>query len=51
MTCLTTVGRAGGSLRLAAASDKVRDTLRLIRLDALFPVFPSVEAALSAPPS
>jgi len=35
VTYLATVGRAGGSLRLAAASDKVRDTLRLIRLDTL----------------
>ena len=50
VTCLSTVQRAGGSLRLAGASEKVRQVLHITRLTTLFPVFPSVEAALSGPP-
>ena len=44
--CLTTVRRAGGGLSLAAPSERVLHSLLLTRLDGLFPVFETVEAAL-----
>ncbi|MEU3856528.1 STAS domain-containing protein [Streptomyces sp. NPDC028722] len=34
-----------GSLRLAALDDHYQQTLRLLGLDALFPLYPTVEAA------
>jgi len=46
--CLTTVQRVGGELRLAALSRQVERTLEITRLDRVFPVFASVEAALAA---
>ena len=44
--CLTTVRRAQGALCLAAPSERVLYSLRITRLDSLFPAFESVEAAL-----
>ena len=48
--CLATVQKAGGQLRLAAVSRGVKDALLMTRLYPVFPVFESVEAALSERP-
>lgn len=48
VTCFTTVLRGGGELRLAAPNDRVLYVLLITRLDTVFPVFESVEAALAA---
>ncbi len=47
VTCLTTVLRADGELRLAAPTDRVLYVLLTTRLDTVFPVFESVRAALA----
>ncbi len=47
VTCFTTVLRAGGELRLAAPTDRVLYVLLITRLDTVFPVFDSVQAALA----
>ena len=46
VTCLTTAQRAGAELRLAAPSNRVLYALLITKLDAIFPVFETVEAAL-----
>ena len=46
--CLTTVRRAGGELRLAAASSRVLYVLLITRLDTVFPIYGSVGEALQA---
>lgn len=46
VTCLTTVLRVDGTLSLAAPSNRVLYALLITRLDTVFPVFESVEAAL-----
>lgn len=43
--CLATVQKAGGRLRLAAPSRRVRDALMMTRLYAVFSIFDSVDAA------
>lgn len=40
--------RAGGKLAIAAASGQVRESFRLTRLDTIFPLYDTVEAALAA---
>ena len=45
--CLTTARRAGGSLCLAAPSNRVLYSLLITRLDTIIPIFDSVEAAVA----
>lgn len=39
------LGQAGGQMRLAGLTGAVRDSFRVTRLDTIFPIFPTVEAA------
>ena len=39
------VKKAGGEMRLAGASGVVRESFRITRLDTVFPLYPTVEAA------
>ena len=48
VTCFTTVLRAGGELRLAAPGNRVFYVLLITRLDTVFPIYESVEAARAA---
>ena len=48
VTCLTTLRRAGGRLALVAPSSRVLYSLLITKLDTIFPVFESVEAARQA---
>ncbi|HYM12488.1 MAG TPA: STAS domain-containing protein [Bryobacterales bacterium] len=45
--CLTTSRRMGARLTLAAPSNRVLYSLLITRLDSLFPVYETVEAALA----
>lgn len=47
--CLTTIERSGGQLRLAKPSNRVLYALLITKLDTVFALFDSVEAAVSAP--
>jgi anti-anti-sigma factor len=44
------VTKQGGQVRLANAPPMIRDGFRRARLDLLFPMFDTVDAALDAPP-
>jgi len=46
VACLMAARRAGADLRLAAPTNRVLYVLLITRLDTVFPVFESVEAAL-----
>jgi anti-sigma B factor antagonist len=39
------LGKAGGQMRIACASGAVRDSFRVTRLDTVFKLYPTVEAA------
>ena len=41
----STLGQAGGQMRLAGAKGAVRDSFHVTRLDTIFSFFPTVEAA------
>ncbi len=47
IACLHRVTRAGGILRMAAASPVVRDAFRVTRLETIFEFFPDVDSAMS----
>jgi anti-sigma B factor antagonist len=46
MSAYTTVKKQGGDVVLANATDRIRDLLRVTRLDAVFPVHDSLYAAM-----
>lgn len=46
-----TAQRAGGSIALAAVDRRVYRVLTLMRLDRVFPIFPSVDAAVANAPA
>lgn len=48
VACLTTVRKSGGSLKLAQPTEFVRDVLRITRLDRVFELYDSDEAALAS---
>jgi anti-sigma B factor antagonist len=43
--------KAGGEMRLAGVSGVVRESFRITRLDTVFPLYPTVEAACAGPAS
>lgn len=47
VACLATARRANAQLRLAAPSNRILYCLLITRLDAVFPVFETVEAAMA----
>jgi anti-sigma B factor antagonist len=46
MRCLTTVRNAGGELKFAGLSDKVRSIFAITRLNGVLPVYDTVNAAV-----
>jgi len=46
MRCVTTVRNAGGELKFAGLSDKVRDIFAITRLNGILPVYDTVNAAV-----
>jgi anti-sigma B factor antagonist len=47
VTAYTSVTSAGGALALAGASPRIIDLLKITRLDSVFPIFDSVDAAIA----
>lgn len=47
VTCLTTMGRSGASLRLAALPERVRYVLGITRLQSVFDIFEDRQQALN----
>ncbi len=43
--CVSAVKSAGGAIRLAAPSEPVRHEFKTSKLDTIFPLYPTVEAA------
>jgi anti-sigma B factor antagonist len=46
--CFGTLNRCGGALRVAGATGKVLHLLQITRLDAILPLYPSVDAACAS---
>ena len=51
VSCLSTVSRAKGELWLAAPTNRVLYVLLITRMDTVFPLFESLEAALESLPA
>ena len=46
--CLTAVKNAGGEMKLSRLSHKVKDLLRITKLEKIFDIYPDVETAVQS---